>query len=888
MNWMSIPTRPSQRRLNDAGQLARQANDRRIVRESIGEIELLLQEARFLEAVTVAEQILALNLQEESFLARGYDPQEVERTLMFAGLIEQLLTRYRQFYTGFDATYTTLIQEVQSESLDLMPANIGGYSRDYADILAVEVELRDLANQIADQRLRLTGAELDESTDWFLVFYDVLVNGPGRSGEESGLLGIFTRTRTDTQRNLLLELLETARRNQVSGFINYNGNQYDFAIDNFASLEIISGFGLAISQLGSEYRAQIAAEGDDDPRASEFDRYGLLYDVWTRAAILVQSSAARLRDFDVTQFDGLQDLATALEIVDPQLTLQRSAADQWNAYSQLVADNSSELLLPTTSRVLDETGEALEIVTEFLTGVKLSFLDSYLNPFLLSFRDRTDRIEDNLEQGVVLYSGQGEPGAEGDDQFEVGFRYPNRAVELFAQTQDEAGSLAVSIDGLVQELENAAPLELELEPLSVTYRDLVQLGERLDELISRLSERRAIADGLVAEATALVAEGDSLALQIEASLVNFAVAEAVQLWEGMRALFQQALDIQEDNDLRARSDSLIVSIGLRVREAENQLIVNEVRSRLTAAEALFDGEDYNGARIQLDEAEDLWARVNIEENLEITYLRRLVDVAITLEADRDLLDTDPLYPVLSNYLNIAQDDFVNAQARLDTGSGVNELLVRANSNLDNVTAVRPYNWEARILELRLLQIESPADFDRVFERRYDEILTRISIDPLDAWTSLEALAVIDPNFPGLQDNIVQLEIALGIRPPPVAPIDTQRAAELLSQANNLVQGGDDARILAAIELLEDALAIDPRNNDVRVTLDSLRIGRGGIGSIALSSNDQAQYLRAEGLFVQDSVAQAFAIVERLWVQGQNQLFPPLISLRRRITSRLGI
>ena len=103
-----------------------------------------------------------------------------------------------------------------------------------------------------------------------------------------------------------------------------------------------------------------------------------------------------------------------------------------------------------------------------------------------------------------------------------------------------------------------------------------------------------------------------------------------------------------------------------------------------------------------------------------------------------------------------------------------------------------------------------------------------------------------------------------------------------------MQGGNDARVMAAITLLEEALAIDPRNDEVRVLLDSLRINRGGSASIALNGGDQAQFLRAESLFVRDSVAQAFAIVERLWALGQNQLYPPLITLRRRITSRLGI
>ena len=48
------PNEELKRIFGDAGRLARQAGDRRIVRESIREIELLLSEARFLEALNVA------------------------------------------------------------------------------------------------------------------------------------------------------------------------------------------------------------------------------------------------------------------------------------------------------------------------------------------------------------------------------------------------------------------------------------------------------------------------------------------------------------------------------------------------------------------------------------------------------------------------------------------------------------------------------------------------------------------------------------------------------------------------------------------------------------------------------------------------------------------
>ena len=876
------PNEDVRRRLSDTRQLARQAGDRRIVRQSIADVELLLVERRFLEALNIAGQVLTMNLQQESFLERGYDRVEIERNQAFASTIEGLLNRYRQFYTNFDITYDTLLQSIEDGAFDLLATYIEDYISDYNDILLVEVGLRDLAVQIAEQRRRLTGEILDESTDWFLVFYDVLVNGTNPEGPSNGLLGIVSRTRNDTQRRLVLGLLEAARRKQVSGFATYNANEYHFAVDNFIELEGISDIGVQASILGSELPADSATAGDTGIR--EFDRYRLLYDVWLSGAELMQNSAARLRDFDFSQPDEAGGLAAGLELIDPQLTTQQLETDQWRSYSQSVEDSSSELLLSTTQQMLDETDIALSTGLQSLLDTKLQFLEAYMTPFLNASRAELTRIEEELARGVQFYSGL--PAVEGGSG--LLFRYPSRASSQFAQLQDDVAELDTVVESFIQELRISVPAELEQAPVSIIFIAILRLDEQLDELRSRLSEESQIASGLEAEAAALVAEGDRLAAEVTALLAGLDIEGARRLWDEMRNTFRRALEIQEDSALRERSDELSVEIGLQVREVETELIVREVRTQITQAEQLFDAEDYSAARSQLDQAEEIWRRVNFEENQEITYLRRLVDAALTLEADRDLQESDPLYPVLSNYLNIAQDDFIMAQTQLSAGSSSNELIVRANENLDNVIAVRPYNWEARILELRLLQIDNTEDFDRVFGRRYQEILRRSASDPLDAWTSLEALAVIDPNFPGLQSNIEQLEITLGIRPPVVSVVDTQRVAALLAQANGLAQGGNDARVLAAISLLEEALALEPRNDEVRVLLDSLRINRGGSASIALSSSDQEQFLRAESLFVRDSVAQAFAIVERLWTRGQNQLYPPLISLRQRVTSRLGI
>jgi hypothetical protein len=216
------------------------------------------------------------------------------------------------------------------------------------------------------------------------------------------------------------------------------------------------------------------------------------------------------------------------------------------------------------------------------------------------------------------------------------------------------------------------------------------------------------------------------------------------------------------------------------------------------------------------------------------------------------------------------------------------LLTRAQENVDNVTAVRPYNWEARILRLRILRLQDSENFDEVFERRFEEAVDRRDEDPQEALTAFETLAAINPDYPGLQEQIVELEIELGIRPDPVTQAQIAEANRLLNQARQIAAGAGEAQRQAAISLLEEAVTLNPENRQAQILLDRLRIQSGGQATVALSSAEEQQFRRAETLFIQDNVAQAYAIVQQLLQDEQNQLYPPLLDLEERIAARLGI
>ncbi len=420
--------------------------------------------------------------------------------------------------------------------------------------------------------------------------------------------------------------------------------------------------------------------------------------------------------------------------------------------------------------------------------------------------------------------------------------------------------------------------------------DAEALLAEVDELSNAIASRTTSARDQIARAQELRNEGDRLVAQTRQAINSLQVERARELWEAARQRYFESLELQQNAAFRDQADQLIASLGDEIQEARNRRIVQQVRERIDRANALYEQEAYQQAFDLLTEARDLWQQTNVQPNPEIERLLRFVNAALNLENTRTLAETEPLYPVLSSYLNLARRDYNEAQDETQGSSGPppQQLLARAEENVDNVTAMRPYNWEARILKLRILRLRNAENFDEVFERRFEQALDRKDDDPQEALTEFETLAAINPDYPGLQNQIVELEIDLGIRPDPVTQAQIAESNRLLNQARQVASGAGEAQRQAAMSILEEAVTLNPENRDAQILLDRLRIQSGGEATVALSSAEEQQLRRAETLFIQDNAAQAYAIVQQLLRDADNQRYPPLLDLEERIAARLGI
>jgi tetratricopeptide (TPR) repeat protein len=148
------------------------------------------------------------------------------------------------------------------------------------------------------------------------------------------------------------------------------------------------------------------------------------------------------------------------------------------------------------------------------------------------------------------------------------------------------------------------------------------------------------------------------------------------------------------------------------------------------------------------------------------------------------------------------------------------------------------------------------------------------------------LSEINPRYPGLQTAIAKAEIDLGLRLPPPDTRALQRSTELAASAKRIVDANIRSQFPVALEQLNEALKLNP-NNEQAVTLkDRIQTDVGGQASVVLTSASEREYQRAVQELQRGNTIVALAIVEQLLQDPRNRNAPRIIELQRRIQSRL--
>ncbi|MFO8065533.1 MAG: hypothetical protein ACQETQ_06005 [Spirochaetota bacterium] len=929
--------------IDEMEELDRFPNDR--VVEQVSEARVIAQLAFDRDrAATIMEEGLALleddeyasavetylsgfELQRERFLERDYGnvfenrtDDAVDEVRSSAQAFVSLAPRYRD-------SSTALVEAAQEDAVGPLPELVDEYTDVFEEIDERLSAVSEGVSILSEQAEEVRSMRPEDPVDWHIRLVRQLSAGRDNVEVLEGIAGAMQLAQSDSRSEVVEALSERTDVHLAQAAELLQQRLWDEGLGELRIAEEQAQAAVTLSAVGTEAAPDLPVTEATEVLSPELRALFADQHVRRETAVARGDLAETMDAVDARRvplpvaaelpplFASKVALAESVESLRQQVAEWRQQAEE---YESLVPAVVSE----TVSSYVSETESALETrldeVVEHETATLDRIADIRFSRLAQRFEtqqgvydegvSRLDGVEEVVEQvdqtvGEELEdieeaeapeeeADEGE-GDEADEVQEVTvvYRYPDEALERFLEAEEDLADLRGDVTSALESYRQEDEYVRADQRIQTRIEDTESLLAEVDELSEQVAGRITAARDQIARAEDLREEGDQFVSETRQAIDNLEIEEARETWQSARDSYFDSLELQQDAAFREEVDQLITDLGAEIQEARNRRIVQEVRQQIDEARTLYEQESYQDAYNILTEARESWAQTNVDPNPEIERLLGYVNAALNFEGTRSLTETEPLYPVLSSYLNVAKQDFSQARTMID-GNRVPEeadqLLARAEDNVDNVTAVRPFNWEARILKLRILRLRDSENFDEVFERRYEEAVEQKDTDPQEALTAFETLAAIDSDYPGIEDQIVELEIELGIRPDPVTEAQIAEANRLYQQAQNTISGGGEAQRRAAISMLEEAVTLDPENSDAQTLLDRLRIESGGQATATLNSAEEQQFRRAEELFIEDNLAQAYAIVQQLLQDEKNQSYPPLVDLEERIASRLGL
>jgi len=859
----------------------------RIMNEALA----LIQKQEYLAAIAKYET--GFGLQKSDFETGGQS--DAFKTAFFA-LVDQLALENRQA-AGFDPPVLAGIAAwkqtaaTQATTPATYTAGLRAFLPAYRAMYNQLRNYETIASQVLDARLAGEQALPQNDTNEYLFFVQDLTIGPEKRPDAEGILNAYrfrladsltalsepVRARMETQAQLLAELLKTedyaAAAGQLQTMAAWYPLWYELAFS--ANLNLVPAvFGEA--SFGQVHQQVLENTAKFWLRDQHDKALAFYLEQWLQKPILAADAATSM-DLLAKFYEAVALLYARSDVAYTDWTAQKNLTAAVPS-SKLEAASLDARLLAMRDKLKVELVAQARNAVRTMAGIQTTSAGTVVTAA------RTD-----IQNSVILVRGQ-----DGNVLANVE-RFPDQAIVAFDKQIRNLNEANVNLEQNIAR-NNAVFKELTGDTVLVANTtQSKQLQAEIKQLLETALATRKEAEVNIARARQKLVEAESAVALTRAAIKQQSVADAESQFKKARTAYFDSLELQENSAQRQIADKIIAELNLAIVDLKTVIAITKINKLLAEAQTLYTREQYNVALTVVVDAEEVWNTVRPGEiNPAIDILKQRITIANTLTRDRFYTEADPAYNTLANYMNLALVDFEAARAIKRSGSKAefNVRLDSADRNLNNILLIKPNNWDARILQLKILELQNddPQAFRTIFGNRVSDAKKRLDAgaDRAQILTELEALSFINPDYPGLKSMIVALEIALGKRENPVTVANRNRAVALVAQARPLSISRDGATLERALALLNQAIVLDPNNGDAKFMADQVRIRQGFTTSVVLSIGDEQEYQRALRLYNAGSDGEAYAIVLRLLGKGNNSRYPPLKDLEAKLKRRLGI
>lgn len=527
------------------------------------------------------------------------------------------------------------------------------------------------------------------------------------------------------------------------------------------------------------------------------------------------------------------------------------------------------------------------------------FIEGDLQPRDLSFALRLAQIrgityQESLDKAVSLKK-QGQDLLAGTKNGELpeGFvgippKYPDQAAKRFQDGGALLDSLTKDIGDLAQSLhadkpyvaDNAAILALLkgsgggagyeslLEKARTEQSELNQLLEKAQKQTDDAALASKEGDNWFAAAQNLLnrKDPDGASAQLDKADEAYIRSQAI----AYTAYAENKTD-KDIPDLRAKILGLKTSIANA--NAERALAVIDQR---------LNARDFLGASDALEAAQRDWDQTQTGPNPSFEIRSVNIQNALQISQGRDISRLDPKADVVNTFIKYARDDMAKNQ------------LTEAEQNVNFALAVAPRYGAALVLALQIKKQTNPKAFQKEAAAQIAEY-TKLAADKTNsqgqrtAYLALLDYQRLDPAFAAQTRNtVLQLEYDLKLKRPPATAQQVAESNQLVRRADAVQQEGSQDSFQQALDLLKQALQINPDNREARNLDGQIRVRMGSTALTALSPVDTQKYKQALNLYLSGDYQNAYDTVLSLWDAPRNRTYGELQRLKKRCEVALNI
>ena len=752
----------------------------------------------------------------------------------------------------------------------------------------------DSGSTFRDQNGRIRANSPEDKYDLFLYFAEQLVFGPTDSDSQ----GIAYA---------LDKLWQRALGEAESRLLSIGGSAYAETVANFreGKVEQVSSGSLAAAQW---FEAALQLQSLWPVRIDPADPFPL-------DGRGVEAMEAALPAVLRTQ-EHLKALAEYRELVRVVERTGELARVEITTLEQIYLDREelAELLEQTSSRdeswrqqrsvysegtgigldLNEHVSQADEVLTDIentrrgIQDLDLRLLDRIALVEGADFEERLRGYESRFEEAVRLQEGIEVSLDPNLDEVRLD-KYPARALGIYQSLDGDLENLDAGVQRMLADSrQNPEYLQQSVE-LQTHVRTLENLSARTASLRAELESRTEETRAAALQAERFRREGQLRFQQARANVNNRRFTDARQNIRSAREAFDTSLEFEEDAEVRRIRDEELVALSELIIELENDQVVVEVRELIERGRRLYAQGDFTGAEQTLRRAKARWDDTNSTDNPEISFWLGLVLSAVDATTGREIAVTDPLYKEMSQLYNLAYADFQTGQRLVEQGENNEALRVlrRAEERIAKILVPFPYNARARVLNLRILQISAPEEYRASITELFNDAVRRRNETPQESYAKLKDIEQLQPNYPGLQNAIINLEVTLGFRIPPPDPAKITQAQNLYTQAKSIWDRNQRDLFDSALSVLDDALRLNPDNREAAVLKDRLLVATGGERVDVLSSDDQRLLREAEAKYLSGRFFEALLIIEQLLRKSGNQNNQEILDLEKRIRAKTG-